>query len=112
MASSDTYDGPPAWPFRSRSCMTGIHADCGHVGSIGYGVWDGGRVSVTPCRCTCHSACLLAGRAPFVSRAIWVGLCTCPGTELAEATLDEAQRDAPDFSEFERQWRERWGRRQ
>jgi hypothetical protein len=30
----------------------------------------------------------------LVSRAIWVGLCTCPGTELAEARLAEAEREA------------------
>ena len=77
--------------------MTGAHSDCGHIGSIGYGFWDCGHVSVAVCRCRCHSTCLLAGRGPFVSRAIWVGLCTCDGEELAEARLDEAQRDAPQW---------------
>jgi hypothetical protein len=63
------------------------------------------------CRCSCHSACALAGRLPVVSRAIWVGLCTCPGTELAEDRLDQAERAAPDFSGVERRIRERWEKR-
>ncbi len=77
--------------------MTGTHPDCGHVGSIGFSFWDGGRVSLTICRCSCHATCLLTGRGPLVSRAMWAGLCTCPGTDLAEAKLDAAQRAAPDF---------------
>lgn len=60
------------------------------------------------CHCGCHSACPLAGRLPPVSRAIWVGLCDCPGTELAEDRLDEAQRKMPDF---ERRWREHQDKR-
>jgi hypothetical protein len=59
------------------------------------------------CRCGCHSACALAGRLPLVSRAIWVGLCTCPGTELAEARLAEAEREAPEFPDVERLREER-----
>jgi hypothetical protein len=59
------------------------------------------------CRCGCHSACALAGRLPPVSRVIWVGLCTCPGTELAEEKLDEAQREVPDFARLEYLARER-----
>lgn len=92
--------------------MTGTHVDCGHLGSIGYGFWDGGRPSLMLCRCSCHSACALAGRLPFVSRAIWVGLCACPGTELAEDKLDEAEREAPDFSDVERRARERREKRE
>lgn len=42
-----------------------------------------------------------------MSRAIWVGLCTCPGTELAEGKLDEAEREARDFPDVERLLRER-----
>jgi hypothetical protein len=59
------------------------------------------------CRCDCHSTCLLTGRGPFVSRAIWDGLCACPGAELAADRLDAAQRDGPDYGDFARQWHER-----
>jgi len=58
------------------------------------------------CSCRCHSACPLAGRL-LVSRAIWVGLCECPGTELAEDKFDQAEREAPHFPDFERRLRER-----
>ncbi len=107
MARYQGSEGGPGWPFRSRSCMTGAHEDCGHLGHIGRALWDGGQPALVLCRCGCHSACALAGRLPFVSRAIWVGLCTCPGTELAEGKLDEAEREAPDFPDVERLLRER-----
>jgi hypothetical protein len=100
------HQGPqdrPAWPFGSKPCMTGEHEDCGHLGSIGFGPGDGGRPALTLflCRCGCHSACPLDGR-PAVSRSVWVGLCDCPGTELAEGRLDEAAREAPDFPDSDR----------
>jgi hypothetical protein len=41
-----------------------------------------------------------------VSRVIWVGLCTCPGTELAEALLDEAAARASEFPDMDRLTRE------
>ncbi len=44
------YQGPqdgPGWPTRSRSCMTGAHEDCGHLGTIGFGPGDGGRPAPT-----------------------------------------------------------------
>jgi hypothetical protein len=100
-------DGPgQGWP-RSRSCLTGTHEDCGHLGSTSYDLWDGGRPSLLLCQCGCHSTCSLAGRLPLVSRVIWVGLCTCPGTELAEDKLDEAEREAPEFPDLEQLVRER-----
>jgi hypothetical protein len=37
---------------------------------------------------------------------IWVGLCTCAGTELAEEKLDQAEREAPDFPDMEQRSRE------
>ena len=80
--------------------MTGAHEDCGHLGSIGYGFQDGGRLTLLLCHCGCHSTCPLAGRVLPVSRAIWVGLCDCPGTELAEDRLDQG------FSDFKRRLRE------
>jgi hypothetical protein len=92
-------------PFGSRSCMTGAHEDCGHLGSIGYGFQDGGRLMLQLCHCGCHSTCPLAGRLLPVSRAIWVGLCECPGTELAEDRLDQAER-GPNFRNFKRRLRE------
>jgi hypothetical protein len=91
--------------------MTGIHVDCGHLGSFGFGFWNGGRPMLLLCKCRCHQACALATGLPLVSRAIWVGLCTCPGTELAEDRLDEAEREAPDFSDVERRARESWEKR-
>jgi hypothetical protein len=103
--------GEPGAPFRSRSCMAGTHVECGHVGSIGYGFCNGGSPMLLLRRCSCHPSCALAGRLPLVSRAIWVGLCTCPGTDLAEDRLDQAERVAPDFSEVERRIRERWEKR-
>jgi hypothetical protein len=88
--------------------MTGAHEDCGHLGH-GRLLRHDGRVALVLCRCGCHSACALAGRLPVVSRAIWVGLCTCPGTDLAEARLAEAERDArevPDVGRLLREQRE------
>lgn len=107
MAGYQAPQDGPGWPFRSRSCMTGTHQDCGHLGSVGYDVWGGGRPALTLCQCGCHSACPLAGRLPFVSRAIWVGLCDCPGAELAEGRLDDAERKKSEFPDFERRLRER-----
>jgi hypothetical protein len=105
-------DNPPEdWPgglSGSRSCLTGTHADCGHLARIGYNVRDGGRPSLLLCQCRCHSACPLASRLPFVSRASWEARCTCPGTELAAGKLDESEPNAPDFSDFERRWHEHW----
>ena len=34
--------------------------------------------------------------------SVWVGLCDCHGTELAEDRLDEAAREAPDFPDRDR----------
>jgi hypothetical protein len=104
------YHGPgggPGWPLRSMSCLAGTHAECGHLGAMTYGRRDAGRPSLVLCQCGCHSACPLAGWSLVVSRAIWEGLCTCAGTELAAVKLDGARRDAPDFDEFKRTWRER-----
>ncbi len=106
MPSHHQSDSGAARPFWSRPCLAGTHVDCGHLGAIGHGFRNGGRLSLLVCQCRCHSACLLAGRL-HVSRAIWEGLCTCPGEELAADKLDAAERDAPDFGDFERQWRER-----
>jgi hypothetical protein len=112
------YQGPqdgPGGPFWSRSCLAGAHGECGHLGHIGFGPGDGGRPAVTLmlCRCRCHSACALDGRL-LVSRSIWVGLCDCPGTGLAEDRIDQAAREAPDFPDREhllRKQRERQDRR-
>jgi hypothetical protein len=49
--------------------------------------------------------CTLAGRLG-ASHSTWVGLCDCPGTELAEDRTDEARREAPDFPDRERLLRE------
>ncbi len=107
MASDHPPEGWPGGLSGSRSCLTGTHADCGHLGSIGYDFRNGDRHWLMPCQCRCHSACLLASRLPFVSRATWEALCTCPGTELAAGKLDEAERNAPDVSDFARRWHER-----
>ena len=98
-------DGPDG-EFRSRSCVTGAHEDCGHLGFVGSVLRVGGRPPLVLCRCGCHLACTLAGRLG-VSHSTWVGLCDCPGTELAEDRIDQAARDAPDFPDFERLLRER-----
>jgi hypothetical protein len=108
MASDHPPEGWPGGLSGSRSCSTEAHADCGHLASIGYGFWNGGGPAPLLCQCVCHSACPLVGRLPFVSRATWEAQCTCPGTELAAGRLDQAERNAPDFSDFERQWQERW----
>jgi hypothetical protein len=104
------YQAPEDWPGRSwpvsRSCLAGAHDGCGHLGSFALGLWDGGRVALVLCQCGCHSVCLLAGRPALVSRVIWVGLCTCRGTELAEDRLDEAQREVPDIPDMEHMLRE------
>jgi len=92
----------------SRPCLTETHADCGHLGSVGYSFWNGGRRVLLLCQCGCHSACSLASRPPFVSRTTWEALCSCPGAVLAAAKLDQAERDAPDFSDSARRWHERW----
>ena len=97
-------DGPDPG-LRSRSCVTGAHEDCGHLGFVGLGRRVGGQHPLVLCRCRCHSACTLAGRLG-VSQSTWVGLCDCPGTELAQDRIDEAARDAPDFPDMERQLRE------
>jgi hypothetical protein len=104
------YQAPrdgPGWPDWSRSCRTGKHEDCGHLGHTAFDLSDRGRPVLDLCRCDCHPTCPLAGRLPFVSRAIWVGLCTCPGTELAADKLDEAARETPEFPDLERRLRER-----
>jgi hypothetical protein len=108
MTQDHTFEDGPGGPLWSRPCLAQRHVECGHYASFGYGLWDGGRLSLAVCRCDCHSTCLLTGRGPFVSRAIWDGLCTCPGAELAADALDQAQRDAPDFGDFARRSRERW----
>jgi hypothetical protein len=103
------YQAPPDGPgpgFRSRSCVTGAHEDCGHLGFAGLGLRAGGRPPLVLCRCGCHLACTLAGRVG-VSHSTWAGLCDCPGTELAEDRIDEAAREAPDFPDMERLLRER-----
>jgi hypothetical protein len=76
----------------SRQCMSGQHPECGHVAQVGVDFREAGRVTVIPCICSCHSTCLLTGRGPMVSRAIWVGLCTCAGEDPAEARIAEVER--------------------
>ena len=78
----------------------------GHLGFVGLGLRVGGRPPLVLCRCRCHLACTLAGRLG-ASHSTWVGLCDCPGTELAEDRMDEAARDAPGFPDMERLLRER-----
>jgi hypothetical protein len=63
-------------------------------------------------RCCCAGVAAIRparwpGRLPLVSRAIWVGLCTCPGTELAEVRLDEAEQERQDLPDIEGLLRER-----
>ena len=94
-------EGGPGSLFRSRLCVSEAHESCGHLGR-GRMLSHDGRLVLMLCRCGCHSACALATGLPLVSEAIWVGLCTCPGTELAEARLAEAEREAPDFPDVER----------
>jgi hypothetical protein len=101
MAGHRGHEGGPGWPFRSRSCVSGAHESCGHLGH-GSMLSHDGRLVLMLCRCDCHAACALATGVPLVPQAIWVGLCTCPGTELAEARLAEAEREAPDFPDVER----------
>jgi hypothetical protein len=72
--------------------MTGKHPECGHVAKIGVSFWEGGRLTLSPCICHCHSTCLLTGRGPMVRRAIWAGLCTCDGEEQAEARIEAIER--------------------
>jgi hypothetical protein len=91
--------------LRSRSCVTGAHGDCGHLGFVGSGLRIGGRPPLVLCRCSCHLSCTLAGRLG-ASHSTWVGLCDCPGTELAEDRIDEAAREVPDLPDMERLLRE------
>lgn len=108
MAFDDASEGRPGGPLWSRECLTGAHVECGHLCGFGHNRVRG-RQLVGVCGCDCHSTCLLTGRGPFVYRAMWDGLCDCPGAEQAADRLDAAQRDAPDFGDFARQWRESRG---
>lgn len=105
MPTQHTSQGGSGYPPRSRSCHGNRHADCGHLLGVARR-WDA-RPAVLLCLCTCHSGCALAGRLPLVTREVWQAQCICPGTDLAAGKLDEAERDAPDFGDFQRQWRER-----
>ena len=106
MAGYRAPQGGPDPDFRSRSCVTGAHEECGHLGFPGLGLRVGGRPPLVLCRCGCHLTCTLAGRLG-ASHSTWVGLCDCPGTELAEDRIEEAARHAPDFPDRERFLRER-----
>jgi hypothetical protein len=102
MTGYQTPQGGPDPDFRSRSCVTGAHEECGHLGFPGLGLRVGGRSPLVLCRCRCHLTCTLAGRLG-ASHSIWVGLCDCPGTELAEARINEAARDFPDMKRLVRE---------
>jgi hypothetical protein len=107
MAFDDASESRPGGPLWSRQCLTGTHVECGHYSGFGHDHSVRGRQLLGVCGCECHSTCLLTGRGPFVYRAMWDGLCDCPGADQAADRLDAAQRDAPGFGESARQWRER-----
>lgn len=106
------YQAPLNGPdpeFRSRSCATGGHEECGHLGFVASSLQVGGRPPLLLCRCRCHLTCTLAGRLG-ASYSTWVGLCDCPGTEQAEDRINEAARDAPDMERLLREQQEKRAR--
>jgi hypothetical protein len=109
MAGFQTPQGGPDPDFRSRSCLTGAHEECGHLGFVASSLRVGGRPPLLLCRCRCHLTCTLAGRLG-ASHSTWVGLCDCPGTELAEDRINEAARDAPDMERLLREQQEKRAR--
>jgi hypothetical protein len=109
MAANYAPESRPGGPTWARQCLAGRHTECGHFSGIGYGPRKGARLWLGVCQCSCHSTCLLTGRGPFVWRAIWDGLCDCPGADLAAEKLDVALQEATDFGDFARRWDEQRG---
>jgi hypothetical protein len=98
---------------RSYDCSLDVHRDCAHRIGLGGGFNPSRRrleFGEVLCRCSCHSACPLAGQ-DNVSPRDWSDSCSCPGAEREREA--EARRGGrpPEFGEILRARRENRQRR-